>query len=73
MESFTAPSAAAGPTEAPLDQASFTEMFHLRDAVTPTVDPLERFRDPSNGQFQLRNLTVTVELCATEHRLLSNH
>ena len=67
MESFAAPSSAADATEAALDQASFTEMFHSSPAATPAATG-ERFRNPSNGQYQPRNLNVTAELCPTEPR-----
>ena len=66
MESFTpSAAAAADPSQAPLDQASFTEMFHSSPAATP-ADTGERFRNPA-GQFAPRNLNKT-ELPATEPR-----
>ena len=68
MESFAAPSAAADTTEAPLSQASFTEMFHTSPAATPAQATGERFRDPSNGRFLPRNLNGTAELCPTVPR-----
>ena len=68
MESFAAPSDAADQTEASLDQASFTEMFHSSPAATPAASAVERFRDPATGQFLPRNLNDTAGLCATEPR-----
>ena len=66
MESFTpSAAAAADPSQASLDQASFTEMFHSSPAATP-ADTGERFRNPA-GQFAPRNLNKT-ELPATEPR-----